>query len=107
VRYHFASRAAPLRHRSVERHEQMSTAVSRRVAALNWLVALVVIASIGWCFGVARLAAEDAVRAYGHNVDSGAYVILFAIATLRSDVRFSHRRTLGMETQTLSAFYPR
>jgi hypothetical protein len=49
---------------------------------VNWALAALTVAAIAWCFHIARLAAEDAVRTYGHNVDSGAYVFLFAFIYL-------------------------
>lgn len=60
----------------------MSTAASRLVAAVNWSAAALIVTVIAWCVRTSRLAAEDAVRTYGHNVDSGAYIILFAILYL-------------------------
>ena len=49
----------------------MKMSVSRWVAGINWAVALLAVISIAWCFYAADRAAEDAVRTYGYNVDSG------------------------------------
>jgi|GEM_PF-4290523 len=54
----------------------------RWLAGLNWVLAALAVAAIAWCFRIAHQDAEDAVRTYGHNVDSGAYVILFAVIYL-------------------------
>jgi hypothetical protein len=60
----------------------MRNARSRWLAGVNWALAALTVAAIAWCFHLARQAAEDTVRRYGHNVDSGAYVALFAIIFL-------------------------
>jgi hypothetical protein len=60
----------------------MRNAPSRWLAGVNLALAALAVAAIAWCFHIAREAAEDAVRTYGHNVDSGAYLIIFAIIYL-------------------------
>jgi len=48
-------------------------------AAINWTLAILSVVALGLCFYSGRRAADEAVRTYGHNVDSGAYIILAGV----------------------------
>jgi hypothetical protein len=46
---------------------------------MNWSLALLSLAALVGCFFSGNRAADEAIRTYGHNVDSGAYIILFGV----------------------------
>jgi hypothetical protein len=50
----------------------MNVVLSRRVALINAIVAIVLTGLAVWALYVSIAAADDAVRRYGENVDSGA-----------------------------------
>lgn len=54
----------------------------RKIATINWVLALGCWIALGWCFHAGHKAAGEAVRTYGHNVDSGALIILLGIVYL-------------------------
>ena len=52
---------------------------SRRLAWINFGLAVMSICAMFVCFYIGNLQAQDAVRRYGHNVDSGFYLSLAAL----------------------------
>jgi hypothetical protein len=47
------------------------------MAIANWTLASFCVFGVAACDYLGNRAAEEAVRTYGHNVDSGAYIELF------------------------------
>jgi nitrate reductase gamma subunit len=52
---------------------------NRTAAYVNLAIGLCAIALIAASFVIAHRAAAEAVRTYGHNVDSGTYVVVAAV----------------------------
>jgi hypothetical protein len=48
-------------------------------ASINWTLAVLSIAALGFCLYVRNREAEYALRTYGHTMDSGAYVLVLAL----------------------------
>jgi hypothetical protein len=48
-------------------------------ASINWTLAALSIAALGFCVYVRNREAEYALRTYGHTMDSGAYVLFLAL----------------------------
>jgi len=74
------------------------TSTMSGTAKTDAAVALLFAALCGWSLYAANEAAADAVRRYGHNVDSGAYVFFLGLfyfaplALLFSAAAFAHFR---------------
>jgi hypothetical protein len=61
---------------------------NRILAFVNGLLALLVAMAVAWSIRSAQLAAEEAIRTYGYNVDSGAILWFFAYLIAPAAITF-------------------